>query len=159
MTLGLKKLLILVLVFVLVLTALPATARAEFDPDSISTPYVVLMDAETGAVLFEKNAHTQTYPASTTKIMTCILAIEQADSLTGVVTVGDTVESKGSLMNILPHEEIPLIDLIYGTMLVSGNDAAAAIAEYIFILPCPVFLKQPNDISPFKSYLPLQTML
>ena len=35
----------------------------------------------------------------------------------------------------------------------------SAIAEYIFILPCPVFLKQPNDISPFKSYLPLQTML
>lgn len=120
-----------VLAFLFAVCLLPAKGTAtEFNPASISTPYVCLMDASTGAVLYEKNAYTKAYPASTTKIMTCILAIEMCESLNEIVTVGDSVETRGSLVNIVRREQMPLIDMIYGMMLRSGNDAARAIAEH-----------------------------
>ncbi|HWQ57983.1 MAG TPA: D-alanyl-D-alanine carboxypeptidase family protein, partial [Clostridia bacterium] len=98
--------------------------------DSVSTPYVCLMDAASGTVLYEKGAYEKAFPASTTKVMTCILALELASDINEVVTVGDSVETKGSVINILPGEKMPLIDLLYGMMLESGNDAARAIAEH-----------------------------
>ena len=81
--------------------------------------------------MFEKAAHEKAYPASTTKIMTCILALESGKDLNETVTIGDNVEHSGSLMGFVRREEIKFIDLIYGMMLVSGNDAAQAIAEHI----------------------------
>lgn len=126
-----KRIISVLAILALLLVMLPSASRAAADPDSITTPYIVLMDAETGAVLFEKNAYTQTYPASTTKIMTAILAIENCEDVNEIVTVGDVVESKGSLMNIVRGEQIRLIDLLYGMMLKSGNDAAKAIAEHV----------------------------
>lgn len=127
-----KKLTALILALVLALGILPVSAASAdgFDPDSVTTPYICLMDAASGTVLYEKNAHEKAYPASTTKIMTCTLALEMADDLNETVTVGDTVETKGSLVHLMPHEEMPLIDMLYGMMLVSGNDAAEAIAEH-----------------------------
>ncbi len=107
-----------------------SAATGDFDPASVSTPYICLMDAASGNVLYEKNAYDKAYPASTTKIMTCILALELAGDLNEVVTVGNSVETKGSLINILPGEKMPLKDLIYGMMLQSGNDAARAISEH-----------------------------
>lgn len=125
-----KRFLTALLALCLAIGFLPAAAYAEFDPDQVSTPYIVLMDADTGAILYQKNAHEQAYPASTTKIMTAILAIENAN-LDDQVTVGDSVETKGSLMKIKPGEKLSLRDLLYGMMLWSGNDAARAIAEYV----------------------------
>ncbi len=126
-----KKFIALILALILAFGILPVSASADgFDPDSVSTPYICLIDASSGTVLYEKDAHEQAFPASTTKIMTCILAIELAGDLNETVTVGDSVETKGSLINILPHEEMPLIDMLYGMMLESGNDAAEAIAEH-----------------------------
>lgn len=104
---------------------------AEFSPSSITTPHMILMDADSGSILYEKAAHEKAYPASTTKIMTCILALESGKDLYETVTVGDNVEHSGSLMGFVRHEEIKFIDLIYGMMLVSGNDAAQAIAEHV----------------------------
>lgn len=119
--------------FMLALGALPLCSGAEndFDPSSVSTPYICLMDAATGTVLYEKNASAQAYPASTTKIMTCILAIENASDLNEIVNTGGDVETRGSVCRFSRYEEMPLIDMLYGMMLVSGNDAAKAIAEHI----------------------------
>lgn len=89
------------------------------------------MDASNGEVLYEKQGYTSAYPASTTKIMTAIVALERAEDINEIVTVGDDVESRGSKMNLSRREQIPLIDLLYGLMLISGNDAAKAIAEHI----------------------------
>jgi len=113
----------------LITMILPGVALAE-EPPSIETPRVCLMDAATGAVLYEKNAYEQAYPASTTKIMTCILVIEMCDNLNEVINVGSDFDTRGSLMNIVRGEEMRVIDLLYGTMMVSGNDAAYALAAH-----------------------------
>jgi len=129
----LKKLIPLFLALLVALSIFPGAVQADpsFRPESISTPNICLMDAASGSVLYEKKAQAKAFPASTTKIMTCILALEQALDLNEIVTVGNSVETKGSCIKILPGEKMPLIDLIYGMMLESGNDAARAIAEHI----------------------------
>ena len=110
-------------------------ALATFDPDAqTSTKCIVLMDADTGTALFEKNADERAFPASTTKIMTCLVALENGN-LDDEVTVGEEVQrgfySQSSMMGLTPGEKLTLRDLIYGLMLVSGNDAAAAIAVHV----------------------------
>ena len=127
---GLKRFLTAFLALCLTIGLFPAAALAEFDPESVSTPYIALMDADTGTLLYAKNEHDQAFPASTTKIMTAILAIENGN-LDEEVTVGSSVEEKGSQMEISPGEKLTLRDLLYGMMLVSGNDASRAIAEHI----------------------------
>ncbi|MDD3919683.1 MAG: D-alanyl-D-alanine carboxypeptidase [Eubacteriales bacterium] len=123
----------LLTVLLAVTTAVPAFAA--FDPEArISTAHIVLLEADTGTVLFEKDADTRAYPASTTKIMTCILALENSN-LDDEVTVGEEVwrgfGSQSSLMKLSEGEKVTMRDLIYGIMMVSGNDAAAAIAVHI----------------------------
>lgn len=129
----LKRTLSLALAAMLIIGLLPLCSAADngFDPASVSTPYICLMDAATGTVLYEKNSTQQAYPASTTKIMTCILAIEKAADINATVNTGADVEKRGSICRFSRNEEMPLIDMLYGMMLVSGNDAAKAIAEHI----------------------------
>lgn len=126
-----RKLICVISTFLLFFCALTPIADAAFDPSSISTPYIVLMDAQSGHVLYEKNGYEKTFPASVTKIMTCIITLESGKDLNEVVIIDDNVETVGSLMGIARKEEIKLLDLIYGMMLVSGNDAAKAIAVHI----------------------------
>lgn len=91
----------------------------------------VLMDMDTGRVIESKNKDTPMLIASITKIMTCILAIENGN-LEEIVKVDDSVlKSYGSGIYISVGEEIKLIDLLYGLMLRSGNDAAIMISTYI----------------------------
>lgn len=91
----------------------------------------VLMDMDTGRVIESKNKDTPMLIASITKIMTCILAIENGN-LDEIVKVDDSVlKSYGSGIYISVGEEIKLIDLLYGLMLRSGNDAAIMISTYI----------------------------
>lgn len=91
----------------------------------------IVMDMESGRVLFEKNAYKRMPMASTTKIMTAILAIEQGN-LEDEVTVSKRASSiGGSVINLRAGEKIQLNDLLYGLMLRSGNDAAIAIAEHV----------------------------
>ena len=89
------------------------------------------MDMDTGRVIESKNKDTPMLIASITKIMTCILAIENGD-INQVVTVDDSVlKSYGSGIYISVGEQIKLKDLLYGLMLRSGNDAAIMISTYI----------------------------
>ena len=91
----------------------------------------VLMDMDSGRVLASKNKDSPRLIASITKIMTCILAIENAN-VNDIVTVDESIsKSYGSGIYISIGEEISLLDLLYGLMLRSGNDAAIEIASYV----------------------------
>lgn len=100
-------------------------------PININASSAIVMDMETGRVLFEKNAYVKRPIASTTKIMTAILAIENGN-LDDEVTVSERAcQMWGSDIGLKPGEKLKLRDLLYGLMLNSGNDAAIAIAEHI----------------------------
>ena len=121
-----------------ILTALlllvPMAANAALDYNSIPTPQIIVVDGDdVNAVFFERAADERAYPASTTKIMTCMLALE-AGNLDDSVTVGEEVTpftNYSSLMGLKSGDTVTMRDLVYGLMLVSGNDAAAAIAVHV----------------------------
>ncbi|MUK87229.1 D-alanyl-D-alanine carboxypeptidase [Ornithinibacillus sp. L9] len=98
---------------------------------SVSAQNAILIEKNTGRVLFEKQAHEKELIASTTKIMTALLAVESG-KLDETVTVSErAVYTEGSSIYLKPGEKIKLEDLVYGLMLRSGNDAAVAISEHI----------------------------
>lgn len=103
------------------------------EPELISEG-AVLMDASTGQILYGKNMDEQLYPASITKIMTGYLALKYgnpSDELTLSQAVVDQVPRTSSHISLLPGEVITLEGALYALALVSANDAAVAIAEYI----------------------------
>lgn len=94
----------------------------------------ILITQDTGEVIFEKDAHSIRYPASTTKILTCLLGIINVDDLDQIVTVSETamnIPSDSSTMGLHVGEQIRFIDVLYGTMMLSGNDGANVIAETV----------------------------
>ena len=91
----------------------------------------LVMDIDSGRVLYEHNADEQRLIASITKIMTAVIAIENGD-LDDIVTAGDEVlKMYGTSIYIQKGEQMSLEDLLYGLMLRSGNDAAVVIAKHI----------------------------
>lgn len=98
---------------------------------SVSASSAVLMDQESGRVLYGKNAHEKKRIASITKIMTAILAIESGKLERKVQVSAKATRAEGSSVYLKPNEKIKLEDLVYGLMLRSGNDTAEAIAEYV----------------------------
>jgi D-alanyl-D-alanine carboxypeptidase (penicillin-binding protein 5/6) len=102
------------------------------DEPSISAESAILIDANTGQILFEKNANKSMYPASTTKIMTGILALELGNLEDKVVIDNETPYGiDGSHIALEPGEILSLQDLIYALLIESANDAAVAIAKHI----------------------------
>lgn len=99
---------------------------------SISAASYIVLDSVSGVVLAEKNAHTPRAMASTTKIMTCLLACESG-KLDDIVTITDEMLAGtiGTLIYLKPGDKITLSDLIKGALLASGNDAANAIACHL----------------------------
>ena len=102
---------------------LPAITIDQSDAPTIHGKSAIIMDADTGTVLYEKNADLTSEPASVTKVLTLLLAVERLD-LDQVVTVPEDVETSGSTMWLEPGEKISVEHLLYGMMLESGNDAA-----------------------------------
>ncbi len=103
-------------------------------PDQLYALSAILMAADTGEVIFEKDPDEIRYPASTTKILTVLLGIIMVDDVYQYVTVSDTavaIPEDSSSMHLHAGEEIRFIDVLYGTMLVSGNDGANVIAETV----------------------------
>ncbi|WP_406686822.1 D-alanyl-D-alanine carboxypeptidase family protein [Rossellomorea vietnamensis] len=98
---------------------------------SVSSQKAILMDQETGRVLYEKDAHTQSRIASITKIMTAILAVESGKMDQEVTVSQNAAGTEGSSLYLKAGEKIKLEDLVYGLMLRSGNDGAVAIAEFV----------------------------
>lgn len=89
----------------------------------------VLMDADSGRVLYEKGPHTPRLIASTTKLMTALVAAERAEDVDAEVTIrAQWLGSEGSSIYLQAGERITIRGLLYGLLLQSGNDAAMAIA-------------------------------
>ena len=118
--------------FILILHTLALPISAEADEElSLYAAAAVLMDADTGRVLYQKNGEEFLSNASTTKIMTCILALENAD-------LDETVEASAYAASMpkvklfmKAGEHFVLRDLLYSLMLESHNDSAVAIAEHV----------------------------
>ncbi len=92
---------------------------------------VCVMDALTGDIIFEKDAYTRRPMASTTKIMTAVVALENS-SADDIVEISKNAEiQEGSSAYLRAGSKMYMRDLLYGLMLNSGNDAAVAISEYI----------------------------
>lgn len=105
--------------------------KAEGEPENLYARSAVLMDADTGRILFEKNGREQLPMASTTKIMTLLVTLENAD-LEGTVKVSAYAASMPDVqLNIRAGERYRLKDLCYSLMLESHNDTAVAIAEHV----------------------------
>ncbi|MES2464478.1 MAG: D-alanyl-D-alanine carboxypeptidase family protein, partial [Armatimonadota bacterium] len=98
----------------------------------ISAPSSILIDADTGQVLWEKNADMRRYPASTTKILTGLLLAENSKP-EDIITCTDKNITKiePSSLHIKPWEKFTSKNLLYGFMLRSGNDGAVVIAEHL----------------------------
>ncbi len=97
-------------------------------PTDISAKAAVLIEASTGRVISAKNADMRLPMASTTKIMTALVAIENCDVSTVVTISPDAVGVEGSSIYLFEGEQLTLEDLLYALLLASANDAAAAIA-------------------------------
>ncbi len=122
-----KKKLIFVLSFLLLLCiTIKASAQVQ-----TSAKAAALMNADTGEFLYTKNPNTKLPIASLTKIMTAILAIENADISEQVVISKEAANQPPSSIYVQPGDQLTLEDLLYGLILRSGNDAAYAIAEYV----------------------------
>jgi len=120
------------IVLILVMTsAVPAASAAAPPGPEVSARSAALLDADSGRLLYEKDARRRMSIASVTKIMTAIVAIEHGN-LSEKVTVSSRAEGvEGSSIYLQAGERIPLEHLLYGLMLRSGNDAAVAIAEHV----------------------------
>ena len=97
---------------------------------ALSAQKAILMDAETGRVLYEKDADSRSLIASTTKIMTALIVCEQCNVLDRMRIPKEAVGIEGSSMYLKEGEVLTLQELLYGLMLHSGNDAAVALAIY-----------------------------
>lgn len=126
-----KKLIAIFFTSILLLFNIFPAVKAQSTPPTVSADSVVLMDATTGKILYEKNKNSAYPPASTTKIMTALLVLENAN-LEDVVTVSKNAEmADGSKIYIFEGEQISVKELLYGLILASANDCAVALAEHI----------------------------
>ena len=115
----------------------PASAAGEAVPGlTLSCASAVLMEKETGTLLYEQNAHEKLEPASVTKIMTLLLVMEAVDS--GQIALDDTVAVSayaagmgGSQVYLKEGEQMTVSELIKCVTVVSGNDCAVALAEHL----------------------------
>ncbi|MCH5297352.1 MAG: D-alanyl-D-alanine carboxypeptidase [Ruminococcus sp.] len=137
----LRTLLSLICLICIVLSVSVQTAGAISYPNDVKTTSnsILLVNMDSDQVVFEKNADEKKYPASTTKIMTYIVAYEHIDDIENTrieikKSVLDELEGTGSsLANVAEHvgEKMTAIDLLYSMMVPSGNDAAMVLADYV----------------------------
>ena len=135
-----KKLLAIIILFALCLPVLsvPASAEAWLKDDdvAIAAPSAVLMEKETGRLVYEKNSHERLFPASVTKIMTMLLIVEDIESgkarLTDTVTASERAASfGGSCVYLEAGEQMSVSDMLKCIAVVSANDCAVAMAEHL----------------------------
>lgn len=149
-----KKLLSLLIAAAVALTAFPISAAAEADPVlgfEISSKAVYMVNDDTGIVVYEKNADEKMYPASLTKVMTAIIAIENCSDLTGSIATAPTYVFDelyllgASNADIRHGEQMRMIDLLYAMMLRSACEAAGIIADYVTNGDPAKFVQMMND--------------
>lgn len=106
----------------------PVNTTGVYPGPEVSAQGVVVYDVNSGVIMYGRNTEAPLFPASTTKIMTAVVALEHY-GLDDVVTV-QTVANSGQVMGLVPGEQITVENLLYGALIHSGNDAAWALAEH-----------------------------
>lgn len=116
---------------IVALLLIPAVSVKASGPPELSAASSILMDAESGRVLFEQNAHEERAIASITKLMTALVAAESGHDTSETVTIRpEWTGIEGSSIYLQAGENITLETLLYGLLLNSGNDAAVAVAAH-----------------------------
>ena len=121
-----KKIVSFFIIFSLLLLEVSA-----LDAEDLSAESAVVISKQTGEVLFRKNAHEKRSMASTTKIMTSLLAIESGMLHNEITVKADMVKVEGTSMGLLDGDKVSLDELVHGMLLQSGNDAANVTAFYL----------------------------
>lgn len=111
-------------------TLFPETLLAQQPPD-IKSETAILIDGKTGQILFEKNSEEEMYPASITKIVTALMAVESGKMNDTTKVSKKAREVDGTRVYLEEGETVPLDKLVKGMLVNSGNDAAIAIAEHL----------------------------
>ncbi len=128
-----KKIVNLLLIVCFMFSAL-LCVNAEEEKLDLSAEAVILMDAVSGAVLYQKNALLQLEPASVTKIMTVYLALTKGNPEQSVVvsdSVIDSIDRSSSHIALDYDEEVNVLDMCYAALLASANDASNVLAEHV----------------------------
>ncbi len=116
---------------------LPASAVVSNDPPDVDiiAPYYIVVDADDPSIVYyDRDPDEHCIPASTMKIMTCILVLENVENLDDTIVVTKQaagMKESNSLMHVIAGETLTVRQLLYGMMLVSGNDAALLLATYV----------------------------
>ncbi len=152
MRIRLRRYICVLCCLLLLLRQTPGHAQ-EPEPGELYAQAAVLMDADSGRVLYDKNGAQVLAMASTTKIMTCILALELADPQETVEISAYAASMPKVKLYVQKGERYLLEDLLYSLMLESHNDAAVAIAEHLGrkYLPEQLGEKSPSEYSPEES--------
>lgn len=126
-----KKISLFIIIFIHVLFLTTNTVLAAANYPNITAKSAIVMDAATGKVIYSKNADERRYPASTTKMMSLIVALEHGNLNDVITTSANAASTEGSSLWLTQGEQMKMSDLLYGIMLISGNDATVAVAEHI----------------------------
>lgn len=127
-----KRIFVVMLIVSIIITSTFSSFAIASPPHiDISSESCVLIDFDTGEVLFEKNSHKQMYPASTTKIMTAILTLENTNLTDKVIIDKQTPFTDGSRMYVKEGEEFTVDQLLHALLIESANDSAVALAKHI----------------------------
>ncbi len=118
-------------VCVLICLALPFSVSAEAPPQAVSSQAIVLYEPQSGRILYEKNADLPRPMASTTKLMTALIAAERLRADSTVTVPAEAVRVEGSSMGLRGGDVLTVRDLLAGLLLSSGNDAANTLAIWI----------------------------
>lgn len=126
-----RNLMIKLMIFICIFSFPISNINAEVVKPSLSASSFIAIEPDSGRIIVSSNSNTKKYMASTTKIMTTIVAIEELEDLNkDVVIPAKCTNIEGSSVYLIPNQKAKLIDLLYGVMLRSGNDAATAIAYF-----------------------------
>lgn len=126
-----KKLKLLVIIPILLMVFGNSIETKAEQPGDLFSESVILIDAKSGNILYEKDSNREMYPASITKIVTAIMAIESGN-LQDIVTISKNARDQdGTKVYLLEGEKVTLEKLVKGLMINSGNDAGTAIAEHL----------------------------
>ena len=133
----LKKIIFLFLSFMLIVSISWLSFSANIfgetsDEVKITAESALVIDFETGNILYEKNSNKKIFPASTTKMLTAIVAIENISDYSEVVKISKNASGRNhSAFKFSKGDEISLMDLLKASLICSHNNATIALAEYV----------------------------
>ncbi len=139
-----KKIVTILLSTLIFINAAPMVSYGITEPPEILAETAIVIDAKTGQVLYDKNMNEQREPASTTKVITALLALENLE-LNKLVTIdSETPFTEGSRIYLLEDEKVTVEQLLYALLLESANDAAVALGK-VMAGTVPAFAEMMNS--------------